>query len=127
MKYARWTLWALVLFASAGLVLAGCAGGPEPADSGEPTETGSRDVKKPVLPKPVEKVASKPKSKPRMPRTDEERLLALLGAERDAKNITAENAKMVDAQDDFEVPVNEGSESPSPEQVAENKAKWGLS
>ena len=39
---------------------------------------------------------------------------------------TALNAKMMEAQDDFEVPVNEGSDQPSPEQVAENKAKWGL-
>jgi len=36
------------------------------------------------------------------------------------------NAKMVEAQDDFEVPVNEGTDQPSPEEVAENKAKWGL-
>ena len=39
---------------------------------------------------------------------------------------TALNAKMMEAQDDFEVPVNEGSEQPTPEQVAENKAKWGF-
>jgi ferredoxin len=36
------------------------------------------------------------------------------------------NAKMMECQDDFEVPVHEGTEPPSPEQVAENKAKWGL-
>ena len=37
------------------------------------------------------------------------------------------NAKMMDNQDDFEVPVNEGTDQPTPEQVAENKAKWNLS
>ena len=33
------------------------------------------------------------------------------------------NAKMMEAQDDFEVPVNDGTDQPTPEQVAENKAK----
>ncbi len=36
------------------------------------------------------------------------------------------NALMVDDADDFEVPENEGSEAPTPEQVADNKAKWGV-
>ena len=36
------------------------------------------------------------------------------------------NAKMMESQDDFEVPVNEGTDQPTPEQVAENKAKWKL-
>jgi len=39
---------------------------------------------------------------------------------------TALNAKMMECQDDFEVPVNEGHEQPSPEEVAENKTKWGF-
>ena len=33
------------------------------------------------------------------------------------------NANMMECQDDFEVPVNEGHDQPSPEQVAQNKAK----
>ena len=33
---------------------------------------------------------------------------------------------MMDDQDSFEVPVNEGTDQPTPEQVAENKAKWNL-
>ena len=36
------------------------------------------------------------------------------------------NAKMMECQDEFEVPVHEGKEPPTPEEVAENKAKWGL-
>ena len=36
------------------------------------------------------------------------------------------NNKTVDAMDEFEVPTNDGSEQPTPDQVAENKAKWGL-
>lgn len=39
---------------------------------------------------------------------------------------TALNALTVDAADDFEVPTNEGSDSPSPDQVADNKKKWGV-
>ena len=35
------------------------------------------------------------------------------------------NAKIVDVRDDFEVPEKEDQEPPSPEQIAENKAKWG--
>jgi ferredoxin len=36
------------------------------------------------------------------------------------------NADMMDCKDDFEVPTNEEGEQPTPEQVAENKVKWGL-
>ena len=39
---------------------------------------------------------------------------------------TALNAKMMESQDDFEVPVNDGTDQPTPEQVAENKAKWNF-
>ena len=39
---------------------------------------------------------------------------------------TALNAKMMENQDDFEVPVNDGTDQPTPDQVAENKAKWGF-
>ena len=35
------------------------------------------------------------------------------------------NAKIVDVRDDFEVPEKEDVDPPSPEQIAENKAKWG--
>jgi ferredoxin len=35
------------------------------------------------------------------------------------------NAKIVDAKDDFSVPDVEEKEKPSPEQIEENKAKWG--
>ena len=35
------------------------------------------------------------------------------------------NAKIFDVRDDFEVPEKEDQEPPSPEQIAENKAKWG--
>ena len=37
---------------------------------------------------------------------------------------TAENAKIVETRDDFEVPDKEDIDPPTPEQVAENKAKW---
>ncbi|MCG8553721.1 MAG: ferredoxin family protein [Proteobacteria bacterium] len=36
------------------------------------------------------------------------------------------NARMVDVQDDFSVAEHEEKPTPTPEQVAENKAKWGL-
>ena len=36
------------------------------------------------------------------------------------------NADMMDVKDDFEVPTHEDKDQPSPEQVAENKVKWGL-
>ena len=39
---------------------------------------------------------------------------------------TALNAKMMEDQDSFEVPVNEGTDQPTPDQVTENKAKWNL-
>ena len=35
------------------------------------------------------------------------------------------NAKIVDAKDDFEVPTHTEKDQPTPEQVAENKKKWG--
>ena len=35
------------------------------------------------------------------------------------------NAKIVDTRDDFEVPEKEDGDAPSPEQIAENKQKWG--
>jgi ferredoxin len=38
----------------------------------------------------------------------------------------AHNAAMMDEAGNFEVPVREDKESPSPEEVAENKVKWGL-
>ena len=38
---------------------------------------------------------------------------------------TALNAKIVDFKDQFEVPEVEEKPAPSPEQVAENKQKWG--
>ncbi len=34
---------------------------------------------------------------------------------------------MMEVQDDFEVPVNDDTEQPTPDQVAENKQKWGFS
>ena len=37
----------------------------------------------------------------------------------------AHNAKIVDTRDDFEVPEKEDVDPPSPEQISENKAKWG--
>jgi ferredoxin len=39
---------------------------------------------------------------------------------------TALNAKMMEVQDDFEVPVHDDIEQPTPEQVEENKKKWGF-
>ena len=38
---------------------------------------------------------------------------------------TALNAKIVDAKDQFEVPEVEELPTPTPEQVAKNKEKWG--
>ena len=38
---------------------------------------------------------------------------------------TAHNAQMMDDMDNFEVPTREDADQPSPDQVAENKAKWG--
>ncbi len=38
---------------------------------------------------------------------------------------TALNAKCVDQKDDFSVPEVEDKDKPSPEQIEENKAKWG--
>ncbi len=38
---------------------------------------------------------------------------------------TALNAKIVDTRDEFEVPEKPDTELPTPEQVAENKSKWG--
>ena len=38
---------------------------------------------------------------------------------------TALNAKIVDTRDEFEVPEMPDTERPTPEQVAENKSKWG--
>ncbi len=35
------------------------------------------------------------------------------------------NAKCVDQKDDFSVPEVEDKDKPSPEQIEENKAKWG--
>ena len=43
------------------------------------------------------------------------------------KEDTALNAAMMDVADDFEVPVREEKPQPTPEQVAENKKKWGVS
>lgn len=43
------------------------------------------------------------------------------------KEDTPLNAEIVEAKDDFEVPQSKESEQPTPDQVAENKAKWGLS
>jgi len=37
----------------------------------------------------------------------------------------AHNAKIVDTRDDFEVPEKEDVDPPSPEQISENKTKWG--
>ncbi|MBX3249572.1 MAG: 4Fe-4S binding protein [Myxococcales bacterium] len=37
------------------------------------------------------------------------------------------NAAMTDTKDDFEVPQHVDKDQPTPEQVAENKAKWGMS
>jgi len=37
------------------------------------------------------------------------------------------NAKIMDVDDDREVPVNDGSGPPTPDQVEENKRKWGYS
>lgn len=42
------------------------------------------------------------------------------------KEDTQLNADMMDDSDDFQVPSRTEKEPPSPEQVAENKAKWGL-
>ena len=39
---------------------------------------------------------------------------------------TAINAKIVDTRDDFEVPERGDIDPPTPEQIAENKKKWGL-
>ncbi len=38
---------------------------------------------------------------------------------------TALNAKMLDAKDDFSVPDVEEKPKPTPEQIEENKQKWG--
>ena len=35
------------------------------------------------------------------------------------------NAQIVDAKDDFSVPEVEEKEKPTPDKIAENKAKWG--
>ena len=35
------------------------------------------------------------------------------------------NAKLVDGKDDFQVPEVEEKPKPTPEQIEENKAKWG--
>ncbi len=43
------------------------------------------------------------------------------------KEDTKLNADMMDTKDDFEVPETSEHDQPSPEQVDENKAKWGLS
>jgi ferredoxin len=40
---------------------------------------------------------------------------------------TGLNAKVVDLKDDFSVPEVEEKPKPTPEQVEENKAKWGYS
>jgi ferredoxin len=37
----------------------------------------------------------------------------------------AENAKIVDVRDDFEVPEKEDVDPPAPDQITENKTKWG--
>ena len=42
------------------------------------------------------------------------------------KDDTTLNAKMVDFKDKFEVPEVEEKEAPTPEQITENKAKWGF-
>ena len=39
---------------------------------------------------------------------------------------TALNAQIMEEKDSFEVPTHEEGESPTPEQVAENKKKWGV-
>ncbi|MDH3842663.1 MAG: 4Fe-4S binding protein, partial [Myxococcales bacterium] len=39
---------------------------------------------------------------------------------------TVLNANMMEVQDDFEVPVHDDIEQPTPEQVEENKKKWGF-
>ncbi len=39
---------------------------------------------------------------------------------------TALNAKMMDQKDDFQVPQHEPKPPPTPDEVAENKRKWGL-
>ncbi len=36
------------------------------------------------------------------------------------------NAKMVDDKDDFEVPEHTDKPPPTPDQVSENRAKWGV-
>lgn len=36
------------------------------------------------------------------------------------------NTAMMEDKDDFEVPTHEEADQPSPEQVSENKTKWGL-
>ena len=38
---------------------------------------------------------------------------------------TAENARIVDTRDDFEVPEKGDTEVPTPEQIKANKEKWG--
>lgn len=43
------------------------------------------------------------------------------------KDDTELNAKMMDDADNFTVPTRDDVEQPTPEQVAENKTKWGLS
>ena len=42
------------------------------------------------------------------------------------KEDTDLNYKMMDQKDDFRVPEHEEKPQPTPEQVAENKKKWGL-
>lgn len=43
------------------------------------------------------------------------------------KEDVALNAEILEASDDREVPQHEAGATPTPEQVAENKKKWGLS
>ena len=38
---------------------------------------------------------------------------------------TALNAKIVDIRDEFEVPEREDLDPPTPDQIAENRKKWG--
>jgi ferredoxin len=42
------------------------------------------------------------------------------------KEDTTLNAAMMEEATSFEVPVREDKDSPTPDQVQENKAKWGL-
>jgi ferredoxin len=42
------------------------------------------------------------------------------------KDDTALNERILEAKQDFRVPEPEDRERPTPEQVAENKRKWGL-